>query len=127
MEVHAEKHHPQEWQSFLNGSNQPLFVDHPPIILGSLEAGDNTLNPKPIDSLYVENNDHNYENILDKDYDEIDFILDLLELDIPSLDNNTMCGLMITNYVYQPPPPGSQCYNLSKINLFSTPESNIYY
>ena len=72
IEAHAEKHYYEEQQSSLDGSNQSSFMDHPPIILDSLETGDNTLNPEPIDLLHVENNDHNYGNTLDKDDDEID-------------------------------------------------------
>ncbi len=98
MEVHAEKHYPQEHQSFIDHSNQSLLVDHPPIIFESFETGDNY--------------DHNFENNLDEEDDDDDFVADLLQLDIHSFDNNATCDLLNANYVYQPPPQGSQCYNL---------------
>ncbi len=56
VEVHAEKHHPQEWQSFIKSSNQSLLMDHPPIISDSLETGDNY--------------DHNFENNVAEDDDD---------------------------------------------------------
>ena len=90
FEAHAQKHHHQERQSFIDRSNHSLLVDHPPIIFESLENGDHW--------------DHNFENNLDEDDDDDEFVAELLELDIPSLDNNATCDLVNANYAYQPPP-----------------------
>ncbi len=84
------RYHPQEHQAFIDRFNQSLLVDHPPNIFDSLETGEHW--------------DHNYENNLDKDDDGNEFVAELLDLDIPSLDNHASCDLVNDNYVYEPPP-----------------------
>ena len=109
----CSKKHPQEHQSFIDRSNQSLLVDHPPIIFDSLETGDHW--------------DHNYENQFDEEDDDDEFVEDLLELDIPAQDTQYTCDIVINNYVYEPPPQGSQCCSLNEFDFFSTRESNTYF
>ena len=101
-------------------------MEPPPIILKSLETTDNTLN-LPHSGLVLVGDNANNGYTLGEIEDETEFVSDLLELDLHSLNNNAMYQIVDANYVYQPPPPGSWCINLSEFKLFSLCKSNIYY
>ena len=106
IEAHAERCHSEEQQSFVDSYNQSFFVEPPPIILKSLETTDNTLN-LPHSGLVLVGDNANNGYTLGEIEDETEFVSDLLELDLHSLNNNAMYQIVDANYVYQPPPPGS--------------------